>query len=46
MKERWRQQLKFSTIANYDDLISQQENAVKNNSEKPKSLSEIEKAFP
>lgn len=43
MKNRWRQQLKFSTIANYDDLISQQENAVKNNSEKPKSLSEIEK---
>ncbi len=27
MKERWRQQLKFSTIANYDDLISDQENA-------------------
>ncbi len=26
MRERWRQQLKFSTIANYDDLISQQEN--------------------
>ena len=26
MKERWRQQLKFSTIANYDDLISQEEN--------------------
>jgi len=24
MKERWRLQLKFSTIANYDDLISQQ----------------------
>ncbi len=23
MKERWRQQLKFSTIANYDDAISQ-----------------------
>jgi carboxyl-terminal processing protease len=43
MKNRWRQQLKFSTIANYDDLISQQENAVKNNSEKPKSLLEIEK---
>jgi len=43
MKNRWRQQLKFSTIANYVDLISQQENAVKNNSEKPKSLSEIEK---
>lgn len=26
MKERWRKQLKFSTIANYDDLISQQDN--------------------
>lgn len=26
MLERWRIQLKFSTIANYDDLISQQEN--------------------
>lgn len=25
MKERWRQQLKFSTIANYDDLVSQEE---------------------
>jgi len=25
MKERWRQQLKFSTIANYDDLIAQQD---------------------
>jgi len=25
MKERWKQQLKFSTIANYDDLIAQQE---------------------
>lgn len=24
MKERWRKQLKFSTIANYDDLIAQQ----------------------
>src|SRR5690606_25082261 len=30
MKERWRQQLKFSTIANYDDLISQQENSISN----------------
>ncbi|MFT4782035.1 MAG: carboxyl-terminal processing protease [Psychroserpens sp.] len=29
MKERWRQQLKFSTIANYDDLISDQEMASK-----------------
>jgi len=26
MRERWRTQLKFSAIANYDDLISQQEN--------------------
>jgi len=25
MKERWRQQLKFSTIANYDDALSQRE---------------------
>ena len=25
MTERWRKQLKFSTIANYDDLISQQD---------------------
>ncbi|SDH00031.1 carboxy terminal-processing peptidase [Winogradskyella thalassocola] len=25
MKERWRQQLKFSTIANYDEIISQQD---------------------
>ncbi|MGJ8592049.1 MAG: carboxy terminal-processing peptidase [Aquaticitalea sp.] len=30
MKNRWRQQLKFSTIANYDDLISQQENTYSN----------------
>src|SRR5690606_31899416 len=40
MKERWRQQLKFSTIANYDDLISQQEKDEKNPS---KTLKEIEK---
>ena len=26
LQERWRKQLKFSTIANYDDLISQQDN--------------------
>jgi len=26
LKERWRKQLKFSTIANYDDLIAQQDN--------------------
>ncbi|WP_047552113.1 carboxy terminal-processing peptidase [Psychroserpens sp. Hel_I_66] len=29
MKERWRQQLKFSTIANYDDLVSDQETIAK-----------------
>lgn len=40
MKERWRQQLKFSTIANYDDLISQQEKDEKTPS---KTLKEIEK---
>ncbi|MBO3099640.1 carboxy terminal-processing peptidase [Gelidibacter pelagius] len=28
MRERWRTQLKFSAIANYDDLISQQENTL------------------
>jgi len=28
LKERWRHQLKFSTIANYDDLIAQQERDV------------------
>lgn len=28
MRDRWRTQLKFSTIANYDDLISQQENTL------------------
>lgn len=38
MKERWRKQLKFSTIANYDDLITDQENA------KNQDPSEIEPA--
>ena len=48
MKERWRQQLKFSTIANYDDLIETQNTDEKNaaeNSEvkfKKKSLKAIE----
>ena len=28
MKERWRQQLKFSTIANYDDAISQRDSDI------------------
>ncbi|HNU60115.1 MAG TPA: S41 family peptidase, partial [Aquaticitalea sp.] len=41
MKERWRQQLKFSTIANYDDLISQQENTY-SNKKNVKKLSQID----
>lgn len=36
MKERWRKQLKFSTIANFDDLMTDQENA------KKQSVSDIE----
>ena len=40
MKERWRQQLKFSTIANYDDLISQQE---KDEKSPTKAFIDIEK---
>ncbi|MGS2725226.1 carboxy terminal-processing peptidase [Psychroserpens sp. BH13MA-6] len=31
MKERWRKQLKFSTIANFDDLLEDQKNAKKQN---------------
>ncbi|MFC0604104.1 carboxy terminal-processing peptidase [Winogradskyella pulchriflava] len=31
MKERWRQQLKFSTIANYDDAISQRDSNLESN---------------
>ena len=30
LKERWRKQLKFSTIANYDDVVSEQETDKKN----------------
>lgn len=32
MKERWRQQLKFSTIANYDDVIAQRDADLEANS--------------
>ncbi|WP_369997208.1 carboxy terminal-processing peptidase [Winogradskyella sp.] len=32
MKERWRQQLKFSTIANYDDVIAQRDAGLEANS--------------
>ncbi|WP_179004865.1 carboxy terminal-processing peptidase [Winogradskyella forsetii] len=46
MKERWRQQLKFSTIANYDDAIAQQfsekEDAEKSNTIEKKSKKKIE----
>lgn len=48
MRERWRQQLKFSTIANYDDAIESQEmakeNAAQNEGEfqEYKSKTEIE----
>jgi carboxyl-terminal processing protease len=41
MKERWRQQLKFSTIANYDDLLSDQE-YVKNNDISINGMSDVE----
>ncbi|MGF1556552.1 carboxy terminal-processing peptidase [Paucihalobacter sp.] len=40
MRERWRQQLKFSTIANYDDLLTLQEKS--EDSEEIKSVAELE----
>lgn len=45
LKERWRQQLKFNTLSNYETLIEQQENdeAKEDNTEAPKSLTELEK---
>ncbi len=44
LKERWRQQLKFNTLSNYETLIEQQENdeAKEENTEAPKSLTELE----
>ncbi len=45
MKERWRQQLKFSTIANYDDLLSDQENAKKQNLPSESSAESTEKSI-
>ena len=43
MKERWRKQLKFSAIANYHDLISEQEREIKDNKDYVvKSDAEIE----
>ncbi|WP_456437049.1 carboxy terminal-processing peptidase [Psychroserpens sp.] len=50
LKERWRHQLKFSTIANYDDLIAQQEREIKNASESDsdnnKEIENSEKVVP
>ena len=45
LKERWRQQLKFNTLSNYETLIEQQENdeAKEDKTEAPKSLTELEK---
>jgi carboxyl-terminal processing protease len=53
MKERWRQQLKFSTIANYDDAIAQREDNLEVNNlpesvfsaENEKSSSEDKKSI-
>jgi len=46
MKERWRQQLKFSTIANYDDALSQlssdEESGEEAKPKKKKSIKEVE----
>ncbi|MBU2927632.1 carboxy terminal-processing peptidase [Winogradskyella psychrotolerans] len=41
MKERWRQQLKFFAITNYDDIITDQDSATDKTAEK-KSMKEIE----
>ncbi len=47
MKERWRKQLKFSTISNYDDLLTEQNKILNNTENKPedfqkKSTKELE----
>ena len=46
MKERWRQRLKYTNLANYDDLIYAQEAAIEKAEEgdkpEPKTLEEIE----
>ncbi len=44
MKERWRQEMKFSTLSNYDDLYTEEKNAKeKDSSYVMKSEQEIEK---
>ncbi|EDP71423.1 periplasmic tail-specific proteinase [Flavobacteriales bacterium ALC-1] len=45
MKERWRQQLKFSTIANYDDAISQRDSNLETNN-LPESVFSAENETP
>jgi carboxyl-terminal processing protease len=45
MKERWRQQLKFSTIANYDDAIAQRDLDLESNGPSESSLSEEKKSL-
>ena len=42
MKERWRQQLKFSTISNYDELISENEKDDMNDSVDQSSMNEAD----
>ncbi len=43
MKERWRKQLKFSTIANYDDAFSQSEDAINSGGNVEKHAADFEK---
>lgn len=42
MKDRWRKQLKFSTLANYHDLVSEQESKSKDDNFTPKTLQQLE----
>jgi len=44
LKDRWRQQLKFNTLSNYETLIEQQENdkTKEETTEAPKSLTQLE----
>ena len=43
MKDRWRKQLKFSALSNYDDILAQEEQELKNDaSYAKKTLEEIE----
>lgn len=42
MKERWRQQLKFSTIANYDDALSERNSDLENTGPESDSSAENE----